>query len=169
MTCQYILWARTHQIGWDHFFSFLHPAGCLVCMAPSSTELMDGTPPLTLPKEKMMCVCLKWEYHIALPGCASNPKPAWFCIFSSPCGLCWYLMHGTCSDPTAKQLKVLVPASVCVCVCCYEREHRPALIPLALDESGASCYSCRAGKPSTANCVCLCVIGAPSHLDNKYI
>jgi len=122
---------------------------------------------------------VSWGPKIGAPFC--NHRPGFqphacliHIVSSSPCGPRRYLIHGPCSNPTAQQLKVLLTAppecvSVCVCVCCHERE--PAALILAWDGSGASCYSWRAGKLSTASrvCVfvCLCVIGAASHLDQN--
>lgn len=153
MTCQFVFSATSP------WWNFCRPPPAVGPWIPHH---------LRPPKRWGVCASLNWEHRIAIPDCAPNPTPAWFCVSPSPRGPCRYLMHEPCSDPTAQQLKVLLTGPLIVCVCCHQREHRPAaLIPLALDGSGASCYSCRAGKLSTANRVWLCVIGAPSHLDKK--
>lgn len=83
------------------------------------------------------------------------------------------LFHAwTLQQTNSAAAKVSLTAPLCVCVCCHEGECRPAaLILLASDGSGASCYSWRAGKLSIANCVCvfvcLRVIGDSSHIDKK--
>lgn len=108
---------------------------CLLCnqslmellQAPSSCGPIDPSPPST-PREMGVCVSLKWEHRIAIPDCAPNPMPAWFCVSLSPHGLCRYLMHEPCSDPTAQQLKVLLTDPLRVCVCVVTRENTGLLL-----------------------------------------
>lgn len=111
MTCQFVFSATSP------WWNFCRPPPAVGPWIPHH---------LRPPKRWGVCASLNWEHRIAIPDCAPNPTPAWFCVSPSPRGPCRYLMHEPCSDPTAQQLKVLLTGPLIVCVCVLSPERTQA-------------------------------------------
>lgn len=137
-------------------------------------ELLDPSPTLT-PLQMAVGGILKQEHHTATTGLALSLTPAWLCVPSPPTQLLSLPQAWTMQRPSssaAKGVSLTAPPSVCAMSREVKREGvrgPAALIPSALGGSGASCYSWCAGDAAGGVCVfvCLCVIGAASHLDKK--